>query len=138
LKYFPNNFPADNQEAVYLCNNPIKMALQIVIISVFGLAVAQLIAVNKRNKIKKYFKTNGLSDILVCENTVTKNLIENQIDRTLYQNLQIVAIDLQANPDQVQACDMFRNAVRRAGIMRLPCLLHYDGQEITGKYYEVR
>lgn len=112
------------------------MALQFVIISVLGLAIAQIIAVNKRNKVKKYFKTHRLSHILVCETSVAKILLENDIDRSHYQSLEIVAVDRNANPEEVQASNMFKNAVRRAGIMQLPCLLHYDGQEITGSFFK--
>ena len=114
------------------------MALQIVIISVLGLAIAQIIAVNKRKKIKKYFTAHQLSHILVCDTTAMKSLLEKSIDRSLYQGLEIVAIDRNSNTEEVQASSMFKSAVKSAGIMQLPCLLHYDGHEITGKFFETK
>jgi cellobiose-specific phosphotransferase system component IIB len=112
------------------------MLLLIIGVSLIVLPILQIRAYNQRKAVKKYFLDNQVDYVLVCPSAEMKESLTQAIDYTTYSKIRIVAIEPLAAGDTREESEVLKAAVKRAGIMQLPCMLHFDGYEVTGKYYQ--
>jgi hypothetical protein len=113
------------------------MALYIALFSIVFLAYGMINYLSHKSAVKRYFKQNGLTYLLVCSDKNMQAEWRTQLDNSKYQNIQIVSLDeFQSSHQPISKRDMER-AVRMCGVMRYPCLMTISDSRIEGKHFEL-
>jgi hypothetical protein len=95
------------------------------------LAGGQINSYNRGRRIKNYFATRGLKNILICNDTITMNFWTENIDKAKYGQFEIV--NTKGLP--VAQKSMWEFAVKKAGVMKYPCMLTLENNELRGKFF---
>lgn len=85
--------------------------------------------------IKKYFRSNNLRFILVCEDSKAKDYWTLNIDKVKFDRIEIINIDSRETNDKFINAKLFETTVRKVGVMKYPCLLTIEDEQIKGRHF---
>ena len=86
--------------------------------------------------VKKYFKSNKLDYILVCGDSKTSDYWNENIDREKYNKIEVINIHDRETSDRFLNAKLLETTARKVGVMRYPCLLTIEDNELKGKAFE--
>ena len=98
------------------------------------LALAQGYDSMRAKTVKKYFHDNRLNYILVCQNKEMTESCNAKIDRAKYDPIEIINISDPIATDRFNR-RLLKATVHNVGVMKYPCLLSIEGNELKGGYF---
>ncbi len=109
------------------------LALYFIVAFFVLLAVAQGKNYYQVKTVKNYFKSRQLNYILVCNDAQSTKELTATIDKAKYDPIEIINIASR----EITAINfkLLEKTVRKAGVMKYPCLLSIEGDQIKGRYF---
>ncbi len=115
----------------------LDLVFYIIIAFISLLALGQGQNYIRARTIKRYFKSNDLRFILVCEDSNTRDHWIKNIDKVKFDRIEIISIEARETNDKFMMARLLETTVRKAGVMRYPCLLTIEDEQIKGQHFEM-
>lgn len=115
----------------------VNLSLVVSVAFMVLVALAQWQNYSRVRIILRYFANQKMKGVVLCRDAASADFWKKHIDGIKYPATEVINImDAQTVHGNVSV-DIWEWAVRRACIMKYPCLLTVCENEISGEYFEV-
>jgi hypothetical protein len=111
------------------------LVYDVMIASIALLAFGQGQSYLRNRTVKKYFRDNGLTYILVCLDSEMKNNLENSEELKKFDKIEILSIDSRPPAEKFINLKLLQTTVREVGIMKYPGLHYIENSQIEGRSF---
>jgi len=112
------------------------MVVYLTLVFILLIAIAQWQNHRRVSTLTSFFTRHKLNSVLVCNDPATAKFWFENIDREKYGVVRVINCKDPETYDDSIDTRLWEWTVRRAGVMRYPCLLTLEANGLKGKFFE--